>query len=492
MSDWAPRLSLQAELERVEALLAAGPPSLDLLFSRAALWQALGRLDEAKAAYVGILRINDTHLPTLVQLGALLHETDFRSAAITVYKRILTLYPGEGAAHVNLAKVLWDHNDHAGARKHYEAALELDPENAAAHQGMAAVLNELRETEAALAHGKKGFQGRPVFRMPYRGRVEPLEVLILGAALGGNTPLHRAINDRIFRVSMLVTEFTDPGAPLPMHHLVWNAIGDADTDAETLRRASALLKKTRAPVINAPEIVARTGRADNARRLARIPGLLAPKISVLSRQSLEGAEAPARLEALGFGFPLLLRAQGFHAGLHFMKLDSADALPAALEAMPGDAFAVIQFLDARRADNKIRKYRVMMVNGRLYPLHAAVSKEWKIHYFSADMRDNAGHRAEDEAFLTDMAGVLGSKAMATLAAVRSALGLDYAGIDFSLNAAGDVLFYEANATMVIAPPDADEKWAYRRSPVRKIFDAVTTMLLSRIRTKAGPGQPTND
>jgi len=481
MTDWPPRLSLQAELDRVEAQVSAGQPSLDLLFSRAALWQALGRLDEAKTAYVAILKQDPSHPGTLTQLGALLHETGFRSAAITVQKRIIALQPENTAAHVNLAKVLWDHNDHAGARTHYEAALALDPDCAGAHQGMASVLSEVREPQAALEHAKKGFQKTPLIRIPYRGSEAPLEVLVLGSALGGNIPLHQAINDRIFRVTLLVTEFADPAFPLPKHQLVWNAIGDADTGTEVLARASSLLKKTKAPVINPPEIVARTGRADNALRLAGIKGLLVPKITALSREQLERTDARTRLESLGFAFPVLLRAQGFHAGKHFAKLDSPAEIIRALAGMPGQEFAVIQFLDARSADGKIRKYRVMMIDGRLHPLHAAVSQDWKIHYFSADMKENAAHRAEDEAFLLDMPRVLGPAAMSALAHVQSILALDYAGIDFSVDAAGELVFYEANATMVIAAPDPDKKWDYRRAPVQKAFDAVTNMLKSRIK-----------
>jgi hypothetical protein len=56
------------------------------------------------------------------------------------------------------------------------------------------------------------------------------------------------------------------------------------------------------------------------------------------------------------------------------------------------------------------RYRVMMVGGRLYPLHLAISRQWKIHYFSADMRDRAEHRAEEAKFLADMPGVLDARA----------------------------------------------------------------------------------
>ena len=50
--------------------------------------------------------------------------------------------------------------------------------------------------------------------------------------------------------------------------------------------------------------------------------------------------------------------------------------------------------------------------GELYPLHVAISHNWKIHYFSADMADFPEHRAEDAEFLADMPGVLGPRVMA--------------------------------------------------------------------------------
>jgi hypothetical protein len=122
----------------------------------------------------------------------------------------------------------------------------------------------------------------------------------------------------------------------------------------------------------------------------------------------------------------------------------------------------------------------MFVDGKTYPLHLALSPNWKIHYFSADMTENAENRAKDEEFLRDMNGVLGAAAVATLGRIRAALGLDYAGIDFAVGPGGDVLLFEANATMVVAQPGADPRWDYRRPAVQAVLDAVRTMLLARI------------
>ena len=78
-----------------------------------------------------------------------------------------------------------------------------------------------------------------------------------------------------------------------------------------------------------------------------------------------------------------------------------------------------------------------------------------------------------------MEAVLGQRAVAGLAAIAGRLALDYAGVDFGLSPDGDVLLFEANATMVVNPPDPDPRWDYRRGPVEAILDAARSMIRGR-------------
>jgi hypothetical protein len=160
-------------------------------------------------------------------------------------------------------------------------------------------------------------------------------------------------------------------------------------------------------------------------------------------------------------------------------VERPEGLPAALAALPGRELTVMQYLDARGPGGKVRKYRVMMIDGQLYPLHLAISSNWKVHYFTAEMASHPEHRAEDAEFLENMPGVLGPRAMEALARIQEEMGLEYAGIDFGLNARGEVLLFEANATMVVNPPEPDELWAYRRPAVERIYTAVRNMLMVR-------------
>jgi len=126
----------------------------------------------------------------------------------------------------------------------------------------------------------------------------------------------------------------------------------------------------------------------------------------------------------------------------------------------------------------------MAIDGALYPLHVAVSQHWKVHYFSADMAADAANRAEDGRFLADPAAVLGAPAMAALERIRAAIGLEYLGIDFALDARPRRrVRSERDHDRVAAGPDP--MWDYRRAPTGRIVDAVRAMLLVANEAVAG-------
>ena len=191
----------------------------------------------------------------------------------------------------------------------------------------------------------------------------PVSLLLLVSSVGGNIPTRNLLDDRVFQTFVVVPEFYDPKVPLPPHQVVFNAIGDADLAAPALAAAQSVVALTTAPVINPPAAVLATGRADHA-RLSRLPGVVAPATVTLPRELLSSPEAAATLARHGFRFPLLVRTPGFHTGRHFLRVESPEALAGAVAELPGKELTVIEFLDARGADGKVRKYRVMMIGGR--------------------------------------------------------------------------------------------------------------------------------
>ena len=291
----------------------------------------------------------------------------------------------------------------------------------------------------------------------------------------------------MFATTVVVADYVDPSAPLPAHRLVFNTIGDADLTPEALVAAEAIVGRTAAPVVNPPARIVDTGRAQVAHRLNAVAGLRAPRMAELPRAMIEGRTAKRALLEHGLSFPLLMRAPGYHTGRHFARIERPRDLEQAVARLPGDRFTAIEYLDARGLDGRWRKYRAMMIDGTLYPLHLAIANDWKVHYFTAAMAEQPAFRSEEAAFLDDMGSALGPRATAALQGVCTTLGLDYGGIDFGLDADGTVLLFEANATMVINPAEPDARWDYRRPAIQKALDAARRLLVTR--AGAGPVPP---
>lgn len=473
------RDTLKAALRRVTARLDSDPDAIDALFERAQILARLGQDDAAKAAFLAVLECDPAHFGALTDLGGLALSTGFRSAALTAYRQAASCHPENPRGLVNLANMLLEDGDLAAAKSLYESALRIDPELAYAHQGLAHILTKSGDRAAAVIHQRRGYAQHAVVTRPYRGTGEPLRVLLIVSIHGGNIPTELLLDDRIFAVSALYAEFHDASRPLPAHDIVFNAIGDADLCSESLDNVAAILARSEAPVVNPPEAIVDTGRNANARRLAEIEGVIVPHIVEWRRGLFESRDAGHLLQAEGLTFPLLLRSPGFHTGQNFTRVEHAGDLAASARELPGDTLLAIQFLDAAGSDGLVRKYRVMTITGALYPLHLAISRSWKVHYFTSAMAEDSAFRAEEARFLTNMADALGRLAMDGLKRLAAALALDYGGIDFGISPDGRVLLFEANATMAIVPPSAEPIWDYRRASASAAIEALRRMLFAR-------------
>jgi tetratricopeptide (TPR) repeat protein len=457
--------------------LAVDSPQTDRLYQRAAQAAADGRTADAQADFLAVIAADPTHFGALNDLGTLLHDTGFRAAARSCYAEAVRCHPDNPIGRINLGNAMLANDEIEGARGHYEAALRLAPDHPDAHQGMANLLQALGRSDEAQTHIRQSVKGRGVTALPYRGSGEPVRVLLLVSAGGGNVPTPFLLDDETFAVFSLPVEAFTPNTVLPPHDLVFNAVGDADLGAGALDAVEAVLDHTDAPTINPPDRVRHTGRATMAQRLAGLPGVRTPRVQLVARETLKQA-------ARALGYPLLLRSPGFHTGKHFVKVDRPDDLAQAAAGLPGRRLLMIEYLDARGPDGAVRKYRVMMIGGEIFPMHLALSGDWKVHYFTSDMAQQPDHRALEAAFLDDMPGVLGPRAMAGLQAIAGVVGLDYAGADFALGPDGEVLLFEANATMVVNPPEPGPLWDYRRAPVSRILAAMRALLTDHGRVNA--------
>jgi tetratricopeptide (TPR) repeat protein len=484
VNEQSPRIALGRRIEELDRSLARDPDAIGPRFERAGLLREQGLFEEAKRDYLDLLRRTPTDFAVLNDFGTMALTAGYKDAARSLFSEAIRHHPDNPNGHVNLANLLFLTDEQELARTHFEVALQLDPDHVHAHRGLGNLLAERGDAAGARKHRDKAYTNNFQMRLPYRGDGAPIAVLLLISAAGGNIPTTSILDDRQFATTVLVTEYADPNVPLPAHDLVFNGIGDADLCREGLQRALAVIAHTDRPVINHPSAVLKTGRAANAERLRGLPHVITPRMALVARDRLSDTGAAAFVTAHGFAFPLLLRAPGFHTGQHFVRVAGAEELAAAAAQFPGDYVYLIDELDARDGDGYHRKLRVMIIDRKIYPLHLAISRHWKVHYFRANMAASPKNRLHDAAFLADMAKVIGPPGMAALERINAALDLDYCGIDFAVNADGEILLFEANATMVMVPLTTDPKWDYRRPAFDAVFAAIQAMLVRR----AGEGR----
>lgn len=461
------------QLRVIDQLLCETPQNVSLRFGRACCLEDLGQITEAVDAYLDVLIRVPAHFGALTNLGLLLSERGYTSEARSYLTAAATQYPSDPIALVNLAQLDAEIGAAEAAINGYASALAINPDYLAAHLGLFKLYTQTDKVDLARQHLDKAYAKPRVWHYPYHGNLPPRRVLLLASAFGGDVVSHLFFDDDVVQKCVLLADSFGSHPTLPAHHVLFNAIGDADRCQTSLAAARLLATLSTAAIINDPAAVAATGRVEMMQRLRGLADVRAP----LTYRFVRGGLTPDVLTERGFAFPLLLRSLGHHAGHHFAYVACADDLDAVADTLPGSGLLAIEYLDARRTDGYVRKYRVVTVDGRLYPVHVAIAPQWKVHYFSAAMA-SASHRAEEAAFLDDMPAVVGERGMRALAAICSTMGLDYAGVDFGIAADGTILVFEANATMAVYP-DTSESSAYRRAAVDRIIHAVRTMLVER-------------
>ena len=451
------------------------PPDLNARLARAATLELRGDLDAAICAYLDVLVHDRYRRDAMLALGALFAAKHAPELARAVFAEAASFHDSS-TAYVGLGNALLELGDRDGAHAAFANAVRANPDDRDGHMHLALVLEREGDAPAAAASWLRAYPKPALEPLPFRGKGEPVRLMAFCSALGGNAPLDRVIDARVFQRTTLFAEGWREALSLPGDARFLNAIADADLSPRALDVVERIEATADTVALNRPAAVRATARVPNAARLRALDGVLAPHAIAFPRDVLAGSHGPALLEAAGFAFPLLLRSPGYHNGTCFERVANAEELAGAAASLPGDVLLAIEFLDVRAADGMVRKYRVLTIGGELYPLHLALSHDWKVHYFSSAMDEQQIFRDEERVFLDDMAAAIGAGAVDALRRIAAMLALDYGGIDFAIDGDGRVVVFEANAAMVIASPKTDAKWDYRRPHARRAIAAVHALL----------------
>ncbi len=455
----------------LQRAVAAEPRYVDALVNLSSVLQASGAREAAAATFQRALALIPDEPASLFQLAYILQSQGRDGEAAAQYERAIMLRPDFGAALCNLGTIHNTAERKGEAADCYRRALATDPTLEVANLNLVSIL----ESDGRL-HEAKRCREHLVRPQPFRIEAAPAPsrtVLVLANACVGNVPLDdilpKRTNTRITWHTDLATD--DQAEHLPSFDVAFNAVGNADLLDESFRCLSRFAATN--TVLNHPEAVACTRRDRLPHALHGIPGVIVPHTIRLSHAEAE--KLGPTLAAAGMACPVLIRTIAGHGG-EGMQLLETQAQIDAYQPGEADAFYAAAYHDTRQADGHYRKYRTVFVDGKSYPYHLAISDRWLVHYFSASMMSAPWKRQEEQSFLEDPAAILGPTATAAITAINERLGLDFAGIDFTLLPDGRVLLFEANATMLVHLRDNPNDFPYKHAHVPAIFEAVEAML----------------
>jgi Tfp pilus assembly protein PilF len=462
----------EAALAESDAALAIKPDSVMGFLNRGLACKALRRWSDAASAFRAVLAAFPDFAAVHVHIASMYAELDQLPEAENHLIQAIALEPSRAAAHANLGTIYMRMDRYDLAEAPVRRALELDPDIIAAHQNLAAILAKTKPEEAQ-KHRDAAYERQQIFVEPSPTAVR--SVLLITAANDGNVPYIHLLPRTRYTLILWYAEYAPEGQErtLPPHDIVFNAVGDPDASPRAQQAAARFAARTTKPLLNRPDRVARTHRSSMPELFGGISSLVVPAVA---RLVPDGRTLRAAVASTGIPFPVIVRRAGTHGGTSARLVVSAEGLP---DRLFDDVTYVTKFVDSRSVDGNYRKYRVIFVDRVPYPYHLAISSNWLVHHATAGMDRDSAKRSEEAMFLADPEGALGSRAMTALHEIGSTLDLDYAGIDFSLLPDGRILFFEANATMLVHP-ETTPMYAYKNAAVQTIADAVTAMIERRL------------
>ena len=231
-----------------------------------------------------------------------------------------------------------------------------------------------------------------------------------------------------------------------------------------LETVCAAVDRIGLPIINHPDQAFRTTRQKNALLLEGIPNLKVPRIERY-RSDLASTQEIADDIGKNLGFPVILRKPDAHASSDLqLQIESEPtavlvpdraALVAHMARWSWREFYAIEFVNLKRKDGFYRKLRVVYVDREVIVSMAGIGRLWMVSGWRAKQQGIDFYRAnphtieECNSIVSDPEGQLGTEVMLTLEAIGAQIPLDIFGVDFDVDQAGRVVFFEASAAMIL-------------------------------------------
>ena len=375
-----------------------------------------------------------------------------------------------------LARIAFDGGDLTAIRERLLERLERNQNDADSLMDLSTVLHLMGHREIGLSLQALALEIRQLYHVGCNASSPAIRLLSIVSPgdLAENNAVEFLVEGLDVALDLL---YVAPDIPfprnLPDHDLAIVAVCESDRNRPLLEHIKGLVKSWPKPVLCEPGRIGRLSRDYASELLRGLPGVVTPVTLRIARRTLEGIGESAQAA----DFPMAVRPVGTHKGQGFEKLDNPGAVCEYLRKRPEGGFYTAPYIDYRSPDGQFRKYRIVLIDGRPYACHMAVSDHWIVHYMSAGMRESARKRAEEAQFFADFDNGFAYRHHDALAAIAERVDLEYFGIDCGETKDGKLLVFEVDSGMTVHAMDPVDVYPYKQPQMRKVFQAFRRMLL---------------
>lgn len=264
-------------------------------------------------------------------------------------------------------------------------------------------------------------------------------------------------------------------------HGVFNQVADPDSHAIVLDKVEKFYSRIsgKVPFFNLPSKIAKTSREKIYKELQSIDKLNVPK--TIKFQPASPSEVHDTIKSEGFVYPVIFRKTGDHGGISTIRVEDETEQFYAF-ALDGSNYYLTQFVDYADEEGIYAKMRLVVVDGRVFVRHVIFSDNWIIHSRSRDfMQQNKRYKEREREILASFETSVKPHIQRTIDAIYTHLGLDYFGIDCTLDKVYNMTVFEINANMNVLTnnaKDIDNIWTKQ---IDIIKEAIVEMITQRVK-----------
>ena len=404
--------------------------------------------------------------------------------------------------HELAGKVLLELKQPGDAARAYSRALERDADNYNHHAGLSQALFRTRRWDDAREVTRNFLRQFNAYTQPAKN--PEAHVLVL-SSVGSRNCYINAVLDKKQMFIMGNSPSQIPGGRNTYHYTciqhpdmlaAARALGPIDVIINNMAGAEDSIKRGHGlnvrefvdmlgvPVVNAPEAVERTTRANNARIIPEHTDIIFPH-TVLYDLSAEGPEKVKERILETVRFPMLIRRSHTNEDTDIAFAENEAELTAALNRYHKknvEEIYAIEFHTQEFRPGISRKIRCAIIDNVFYPVRMDFSTHWNVRrkeLDSATAKANQDLMDNEQAYLADPIAYLGPKNIARLETLGRLHDLDFLGVDFNILGDGKMFVFEANPAMNCIEKRRVEEFPYFADYWERVVVAFEDMIVKK-------------